>query len=57
MEGFAMNKLIMYVYKQEDFIRFTEKNGKYVIEMQDYTCEFDSYQKARSVFETFLKNF
>ena len=52
-----MNRLIMYVYKQEGFIRFTEKSGKYVIEMQDYTCEFDSYQKARQTFETFLKNF
>ena len=52
-----MTKTIMYVYKPDNFIRFSQKNDKYIIELNCYTCIFDSYEKARKHFETFLKNF
>lgn len=52
-----MTKLIMYVYKENNFIRFSQKNDKYLIELNCYTCIFDSYEKARKAFETFLQNF
>ena len=53
-----MNKLIMFVSKGDSFIRFSQKNDKYIIELNNcYTCIYDSYEKARKHFETFLKNF